>query len=98
MKRGDTCASQAQTCRGFPAMKMLPTSNFSILPPGAGLAAESVNPAGSIFVVLWDKYFLEMKQMSLPHLEYMYTHMYFFLPPANHRANISFCAVTKRDM
>lgn len=79
-------------------MKILPTHNFSILLHPPGLAAESVNPAGSIFIVLWDKYFLEMKQMSLPHLECMYTHMYFFLPPANHRTNLSSCAVIKRDI
>lgn len=38
--------------------------------------------------------FLGMKQMSLPHLKYMSTYIYFFLPPVNHRANLFLRAET----
>lgn len=59
-------------------MEMLPTHNLNIPHPGAGLVVASVNPAGCDLVVLWDNYFLELEQMSLPCLKYMYTYMYFF--------------------
>lgn len=76
-------------------MEMLPTHNLGIPCPGAGLVAASVNPAGCVLVVLWDNCFLEIEQMSLCCLKYMYTYMYFFLPPASHRASLFLCGATQ---